>query len=284
MAADGLIAGTGKLDSSEFDIEQNEAFLVDVEGFEGPLHLLLMLARRQKVDLMKVSVLELAEQYLVFIQDAQDKRIDLAADYLLMAAWLAFLKSRLLLPKPEKQNDDEASPDDLAARLAFRLQRLEAMREAGDLLMNCDHLGRDVFERGLPERPVVIKRPQYATRLIDMMAAFAKIQTRKNREKPHEVVKQYVLPLESARLTIERVLPKMGERWATLNEVALDQADIPENEKAAPGRSRLASVFAASLDLTKARRIDLRQDEYGAPVLVRQIAECDGEDQDGSEN
>ena len=136
MAADGLIAGTGKLDSSEFDIEQNEAFLVDVEGFEGPLHLLLMLARRQKVDLMKVSVLELAEQYLVFIQDAQDKRIDLAADYLLMAAWLAFLKSRLLLPKPEKQNDDEASPDDLAARLAFRLQRLEAMREAGDLLMN----------------------------------------------------------------------------------------------------------------------------------------------------
>lgn len=275
MAADGLLTGSGTLDSSEFDFDQADAFLVDVDGFEGPLHLLLGLARRQKVDLRRVSVLELAEQYLAFITDAREKRIDLAADYLLMAAWLAFLKSRLLLPKPEKQTDDEVSADDLAARLAFRLQRLEAMREAGEALMGGDLLNRDVFPRGLPERPVVVKRAQYNTRLIDLMAAFAKIQTRKSREKPHEVVKQYVLPLEEARKTIVKVLPSIGDRWASLNEVA-SSSDRSETDLA-PDRSRLASLFAASLDLTKAHRIDLRQDGYREPVMVRYMGEGDEE-------
>ena len=282
MAADGLITGSGRLDSSEFDIDQAEAFLVDVDGFEGPLHLLLGLARRQKVDMRKVSVLELAEQYLAFITDARDKRIDLAADYLLMAAWLAFLKSRLLLPKPEKQKDDEVSADDLAARLAFRLQRLEAMREGADALMDGDILGRDVFPRGLPERPVVVKRSRYNTRLIDVMAAFAKIQTRKTREKPHEVVKQYVLPLESARKTIERILPSMGDRWASLNDFA-DKPAVGEVDEL-PSRNRLASLFAASLDLTKAKRIDLRQDGYKLPVMVKSMGETDEDSQNGVED
>ncbi len=275
MAADGLVTGSGSLDSSDFDFDQADAFLVDVDGFEGPLHLLLGLARKQKVDLRKVSVLELAEQYLAFVTDAREKRIDLAADYLLMASWLAFLKSRLLLPKPEKQHDDEVSADDLASRLAFRLQRLEAMREAGDALMNGDILNRDVFPRGLPERPVVVKRAQYNTRLIDLMAAFAKIQTRQSREKPHEVVKQYVLPLEEARKTIVRVLPTMGDRWASLNEVA-DSGGRSEEDHA-PSKSRLASLFAASLDLTKAKRIDLRQDAYTEPVMVRYMEGADEE-------
>ena len=275
MAADGLVTGSGSLDSSDFDFDQADAFLVDVNGFEGPLHLLLGLARKQKVDLRKVSVLELAEQYLAFVTDAREKRIDLAADYLLMASWLAFLKSRLLLPKPEKQSDDEVSADDLASRLAFRLQRLEAMREAGESLMNGDILNRDVFPRGLPERPVVVKRAQYNTRLIDLMAAFAKIQTRQSREKPHEVVKQYVLPLEEARKTIVRVLPTMGDRWASLNEVA-DTGGRSEEDHA-PSKSRLASLFAASLDLTKAKRIDLRQDSYSEPVMVRYMEDADAE-------
>ncbi|MAK61818.1 MAG: segregation/condensation protein A [Ponticaulis sp.] len=282
MAADGLITGTGKLDSSEFDIDQAEAFLVDVDGFEGPLHLLLAMARRQKVDMRRVSILELAEQYLVFISDARDKRIDLAADYLLMAAWLAFLKSRLLLPKPEKADKDDVSADDLAARLAFRLQRLDAMREGAESLMAGDLLGRDVFVRGEPEKPVVIKRPQYTTRLIDLMAAFSKIQSRKTREKPHEVVKQYVLPLENARLTIEKVLPTFGDRWASLNEVA--EQNPADMEQELPTKCKLASIFAASLDLTKARKIDLRQDGYRMPVFVRQMAESDGESQNGFEN
>lgn len=275
MAADGLVTGSGSLDSSDFDFDQADAFLVDVDGFEGPLHLLLGLARKQKVDLRKVSVLELAEQYLAFVTDAREKRIDLAADYLLMASWLAFLKSRLLLPKPEKQADDEVSVDDMASRLAFRLQRLEAMRDAGEALMNGDILNRDVFPRGLPERPVVVKRAQYNTRLIDLMAAFAKIQTRQSREKPHEVVKQYVLPLEEARKTIVRVLPTMGDRWASLNEVA-DTGGRSEEDHA-PSKSRLASLFAASLDLTKAKRIDLRQDSYSEPVMVRYMEDSDAE-------
>ena len=275
MAADGLVTGSGSLDSSDFDFDQADAFLVDVDGFEGPLHLLLGLARKQKVDLRKVSVLELAEQYLAFVTDAREKRIDLAADYLLMASWLAFLKSRLLLPKTEKQADDEVSADDLASRLAFRLQRLEAMRDAGEALMNGDILNRDVFPRGLPERPVVVKRAQYNTRLIDLMAAFAKIQTRQSREKPHEVVKQYVLPLEEERKAIVRVLPTMGDRWASLNEVA-DTGGRSEEDHA-PSKSRLASLFAASLDLTKAKRIDLRQDSYREPVMVRYMEDADAE-------
>ena len=278
MAADGLMTSSGKLDSVEFDIDQAEAFLVDIDGFEGPLHLLLAMARKQKVDMLRISVLGLAEQYLSFISDARDKRIDLAADYLLMAAWLAFLKSRLLLPAPEKKDDGEVSADDLAARLAFRLQRLDAMREAGEDLMNGDLLGRDVFPRGLPERPVVVKRPQYSTRLIDMMAAFAKIQSRKVKEKPHEVVKQYVLPLEHARKTIERVLPSYGDNWTSLN--AITGADFDDEDLVAPDKSKLASLFAASLDLTKARKIDLRQDGYRQPVLVRTYSDSEGEASD----
>ena len=269
--ADGLVNSPDSL-GANFDIDQKDAFLVDLDGFEGPLHLLLALARRQKVDLRRISVLELAEQYLGFIQDARKKRIDLAADYLLMAAWLAYLKSRLLLPKPEKtESDDEESADDLAARLAFRLQRLEAMRQAAADLMEGDVLGRDVFERGLPERPVVIKRAQYNTRMIDLMAAFAKIQDRNKREKPHEVVKQYVLPLESAREVIEKALPELDD-WRSLNDIS-DTKRSAEDDKVAPRKSRLASLFAASLDMTKAHRIDLRQDSYGAPVMVRRMDE-----------
>ena len=125
------------------DIEAEDMFAVDIDGYEGPLHLLLDLARKQKVDLLKVSMLELATQYLTFIEDARKKRIDLAADYLLMAAWLTFLKSRLLLPKPEKAANDEIDGEEMAARLAFRLKRLDAMREAGDQLMELAQLGQE---------------------------------------------------------------------------------------------------------------------------------------------
>ena len=139
------------------DVEAEDIFSVDVSGYEGPLHLLLDLARKQKVDLLHVSILELATQYLGFIEAAQDKRIDLAAEYLLMAAWLAYLKSRLLLPKPKKDSDGEDSPEDDAAKRAFRLKRLDAMREAGEALVDGNLLGRDGFLRGLPEQPIVGK-------------------------------------------------------------------------------------------------------------------------------
>lgn len=277
--ADGLVTAGTK--DPVFDIDQADAFLVDVDGFEGPLHLLLGLARRQKVDLRRVSVFELAEQYLEFIQSARDKRIDLAADYLLMAAWLAYLKSRLLLPQKEDGSDkEEGTADELAARLAFRLQRLEAMRQGAADMMELDLLGRDVFQRGLPEKPVVVKKAQYNTRLIDLMAAFAKTQKRNMKVRPHEVVKQYVLPLESARKRIVEELPRL-DHWKSLNEMSIPEG--PEGEAEAPRKSRLASLFAASLDLTKSKRIDLRQDQYGAPVLVKRYEDMTEDVEHGQE-
>lgn len=267
--ADGLVTPGGSNDPA-FDIDQQDALLIDVDGYEGPLHLLLGLARRQKVDLLRVSIMDLAEQYLDFIKSAQVKRMDLAADYLLMAAWLAYLKSRLLLPKKEAEEKGEADAEDLAARLAFRLQRLDAMRQGAADLLEGDLLGRDVFPRGLPEKPIVVKKAQYSTRLIDVMAAFAKIQQRKTKERPHAVVKQYVLPLESARKRIVKEIPQL-DHWKSLSDFNMD--DDYGAEDHSPRKSRLASLFAASLDLTKAKQIDLRQDRYGAPVMVKRYSE-----------
>ncbi|MEL7232830.1 MAG: ScpA family protein, partial [Pseudomonadota bacterium] len=139
------------------ELDADEVFTIDVEGYEGPLHLLLDMARRQKVDLLHVSITELADQYIAFIEQAQDQRIDLAAEYLLMASWLAYLKSRLLLPKPKADDASGDTPEDMAAQLAFRLKRLEAMRRAGQELMERHMLGRDVFLRGAPEQPKVLK-------------------------------------------------------------------------------------------------------------------------------
>ena len=269
--ADGLVGPHSSNGDPVFDIDQADAFLINVDGFEGPLHLLLGLARRQKVDILRVSILELAEQYLEFIQSAKEMRMDVAADYLLMAAWLAYLKSRLMIPKRESDEKDEGgSAEDMAARLAFRLQRLDAMRQGAANLMDGDLLGRDVFERGMREKPVVVKSGQYSTRMIDLMAAFAKIQQRNVKVRPHEVVKQYVLPLESARNVIVRELPKL-DTWKSLDE--LSQADSDDENDLTPTKSRLASMFAASLDLTKNKQIDLRQDCYGAPVLVKKYEE-----------
>ncbi len=200
------------------DVDTADMFSVDVDGYEGPLHLLLDLARKQKVDLLKVSMVDLANQYLVFIDDARKKRIDLAADYLLMAAWLAFMKSRLLLPKPEKVANDEASGEDMAARLAFRLKRLEAMREAGDQLMELAQLGQDVFVRGTPEKPRVIKQTEYDTSLWHLMQAFGSIRQRREEEAPHRIAHQYVLPLESARDSLKS-LSSMIDDWASLDQL-----------------------------------------------------------------
>ena len=148
-----------------------DALIVDVAGFEGPLDLLLELARGQKVDLKRISILALAEQYLAFIAAARQLRLELAADYLVMAAWLAYLKSRLLLPPPYAE--DEPAPEELAARLAFRLQRLQAMREASNMLMARSRLGRDVFGRGAPEPLVIERQPAYADNLVDLLRAYA---------------------------------------------------------------------------------------------------------------
>ncbi|MEO1322477.1 MAG: ScpA family protein [Pseudomonadota bacterium] len=247
------------------DVEAGDIFSIDVSGYEGPLHLLLDLARKQKVDLLHVSILELATQYLGFIQAAQDKRIDLAADYLLMAAWLAFLKSRLLLPKPKKDSEEEASAEDDARKLAFRLRRLDAMREAGEALIDGNILGRDVFLRGMPEQPKVVKTTEYNTTLYHLMHSFGSIRQRKAKEAPHTIENQYVLPLESARDNLRSLSPKLTE-WASLDQIRRDMIKVDPD---VPPRSVTASVFSATLELTRDGDFDVRQDAHFGPLYLR---------------
>ncbi len=172
-----------------------EALIVDVDGFEGPLDLLLMLTRTQKVDLRRISILQLADQYLGFVERARALRIELAADYLVMAAWLAFLKSRLLLP-PEP-GEDGPSAEELAAHLAFQLERLQAMREAAARLMARDQLGRDFFARGLPEDVTRQRHITYSATLIDLMRAYARIRT-KDEFRPFVMDRDHVFTMEQA--------------------------------------------------------------------------------------
>ena len=258
------------------DLEAEDMFSVDLDGYEGPLHLLLDLARKQKVDLLKVSMLELANQYIGFVEDARKKRIDLAADYLLMAAWLAFMKSRLLLPKPEKAANDEIDGEEMASRLAFRLKRLEAMREAGDELMELAQLGQDVFVRGAPEQPRVIRHLEYDTSLWHLMQAFGSIRQRREEAAPHKIEHQYVLPLEQARDSLKG-LSRLIDKWASLDELRAQMADIAGD---IPPRSVTASVFSAALELARDGDIELRQDVHFSPLYLRgskEEAEGNGE-------
>ncbi len=246
------------------DASPEDIFNVDIQGFEGPLHLLLELSRRQKVDLLQVSILQLAEQFLDFIIEARSKRIDLAADYLLMAAWLAYLKSKLLLPKLEIASDDEPEAEGMARRLSFRLARLEAMREAATDLNALDVTGRDVFVRGIPERITVKKHTKYDASMFDLMKAFGDIQGRKTRTRSHIVHKQPVLALESARKSLKAIVPKLDD-WATIHGFEAPKGEAEDT----PKRSITASYFAAALELTRDREVDLRQDAAMSDVYVR---------------
>lgn len=247
------------------DADARNAFLVDLDGYEGPLHLLLDLARRQKVDLRRISILELADQYLAFVRDAQDRRMDLAADYLLMAAWLAYLKSRLLLPAPVEAPEDGASGGEaMAQRLAFRLARLAAMREAAADLYRGQLDGRDVFARGDPERPRIVHTPVWTTSLYDLLKAFGEINGRKVRRRAHLVRRQPVLPLEAARRRLAALLPELDD-WTTVETIRTRVGADPE----APVRSVVASVFSAALELTRDRAVELRQDAPFRDIYVR---------------
>ncbi len=245
-----------------------EALIVDVDGFEGPLDLLLTLSRTQKVDLRKISVLKLAEQYLHYIETARDLRIELAADYLVMAAWLAFLKSRLLLP-PDPA-DEGPSGEELAAHLAFQLERLQAMREAAAQLMGRDQLGRDVFARGIPESVERVRRVRYTATLLDLMQAYARIRTRDD-FRPYVMDRHNVLTMEQALDRMRHLIGFAGE-WTDLASY------LPEGWEADPGRRRsaTASTFAASLELAKEGRIELRQGAMVAPILIRKRPGADG--------
>ena len=238
-----------------------EALIVDVEGFEGPLDLLLTLSRTQKVDLRRISVLHLAQQYLVFVEQAQTLRIELAADYLVMAAWLAYLKSRLLLP-PDPAGDGP-SGEDLAAHLAFQLERLAAMREAAAHLMARDRLGRDTFARGLPENLSTKRRISYGATLMDLMRAYARIRTR-DEFRPFVMDRNDVYTMEEALDRLRRLIGFAGD-WTDI------ATWLPEGWALSPARRRSATAahFAAVLELAKAGQVDLRQGETFAPLQVR---------------
>ncbi len=238
-----------------------EALIVDVDGFEGPLDILLTLSRTQKVDLRNVSVLQLAEQYLAFIDKAKALRLELAADYLVMAAWLAFLKSRLLLP-PDP-TEDGPSGEELAAHLAFQLERLAAMREAAAKLMARDQLGRDFFKRGIPEDVTRTRRVTYTATLLDLMQAYSRIRT-KDEFRPFTMDREKVFTMEQALDRMRGLIGFAGD-WSDLTSY------LPEGWEIDPvmRRSATAATFAASLELAKAGAIELRQGDVFAPIQIR---------------
>ncbi|MFB2551649.1 segregation and condensation protein A [Ensifer soli] len=241
----------------------DEALVVDIAGFEGPLDLLLHLARTQKVDLARISVLELAEQYLAFVEEARSVRLELAADYLVMAAWLAYLKSRLLIPQAPR--GDEPSGEELASALAFRLKRLEAMREAAAKLVDRARLGRDVFARGAPEVLGGPQRPPFEATLHDLLSAYAGLRQR-TAVSQVTIARRKVWSLAEARLLLAKVTGAATD-WTALDRFLIDYMTTPEERATA-----IASSFAASLELAREGRIDLRQEGAFAPIYVRRGA------------
>ena len=237
------------------------SFLVDIDGFEGPLDLLLELARRQKVDLAKISILALAEQYLLFIEAARRVRLELAADYLVMAAWLAYLKSRLLIPT-EVVKSDEPLAADLAAALAVRLRRLEAIRKASELLMNRPRLGRDMFLRGRPEGVSITRHSEYTASLFDLLSAYAQ-QRQMHALSRVTLTRRVVWSLAEARQAIERLAGSISE-WTTMDQFLIDYCVAPELQ-----RTARASCFASSLELVREGRIEIRQDRAFAPIWMK---------------
>jgi segregation and condensation protein A len=250
---------------SEFDLATGRsadepALVVDVEGFEGPLDLLLALARQQKVDLAKISILALADQYLAFIEEARKLRLELAADYLVMAAWLAYLKSRLLLPDVASHEGQSAA--DMATALALRLKRLEAIRDVAERLFDRAQLDRDVFSRGQPERIAHIKRPEWTATLYDLLSAYAQ-QRQRTALSRVRVAQRTVWSLAEARDALERLIGQSSD-WARLDEYLISFVVEPSL-----ARTVFASSFASTLELVREGVMEVHQQMAFAPLYVR---------------
>jgi len=253
-------------EAAEDAVADDRALVVSLDGFEGPLDVLLALARTQKVDLAKISVLELANQYLEFIAEARKLRLELAADYLVMAAWLAFLKSRLLLPR-ETGSDEEATGEELAARLAFRLKRLEAMRNAAAALMTRKRLGRDIFARGMPEGMRTIRIRQYTGVIYDLLKAYAE-QRRRTVKRVHVVHRRTVWSIKDARQRLEALvgqgLEEGTSQWVELRRYIAQYLSTPDL-----ARTAVASSFGATLEMAREGLVEISQAEPFAPIYVR---------------
>lgn len=244
--------------------DEATALVVHLDGYEGPIDMLLGLARDQKVDLARISILALAEQYLAFILEARRLKIELAADWLVMAAWLAYLKSRLLLPR-DKQATDEPSGEEMAAALAFQLRRLEAMREVAAGLFARTLFGRDTLARGAPEGVRVVTRPVWEATLFELLQAYGAI-SRRGKPQTLRIERSELYSLEDALARLVRALGGLGE-WASLWALLPDDADYTLR-----GRSALASTLLASLELARTGQLELRQERGFGPVWVRRRA------------
>lgn len=255
-----------------------DAFLLNIDGYEGPIDILLMMARDQKVDLSKISILQLARQYLVFIDRAKELQLDLAAEYLVMAAWLAYLKSRLLLPVEE--DEDEPSGEDMAEALQFQLRRLEAMQEAAEQLFALPQLGQDIFSRGAPEGLSVVTDTVWNVTLYDLLQAYGDIQKRKENDH-YELPMFRLMTMESAMERMTKMLGKLPRKgpysvWTTLGSF------IPEGVKdKLYGRSSLASILTAGLEMVKQGRLEIKQDGLFRPVYLRSRDVEDDDDEIG---
>ena len=259
---DGDLSDWEQAERDDQGLSAAETLVVDVEGFEGSLDLLLALARTQKVDLARISVLALAQQYLDFIAEARRLRLEIAADYLVMAAWLTFLKSKLLLPA-QQDIEDEPTGEELGRLLAFRLKRLHAMREAAAALMTRKRLGRDVFARGMPEPLRITRKSTYQANLYDLLKAYAQ-QRQRNAVKSWEVRQRTVWSLKKARDELERLLGTSCD-WAPLDQLLAEfLVGGPELR-----RTALASGFTATLEMAREGALELRQAKMFARLLVR---------------
>jgi segregation and condensation protein A len=250
-------------DNFELDASAPQAsgdLVLDLGAYEGPIDVLLTLAREQKVDLTKISILRLADQYLAFIAEARRLRLEVAADYLVMAAWLAYLKSRLLLPEPPPEG--EPSGEDMAAALAFQLQRLEAMQQAGARLMARPLLGRDVFARGAPEGIPVVSRIVWEVSLYDLLKAYGEQRSRAGAQ---------VLEIRAAELfSMEEALERLSRLVGHIPDWQTLLTFLPDDLKdGLLQRSAVAATFAASLELVRSGRLQLRQDAAFGPIWVR---------------
>ncbi|MCC7251560.1 ScpA family protein [Hyphomicrobium sp.] len=240
----------------------SEALIVDVGGFEGPLDLLLALARTHKVDISKISILALVDQYLAYITEAQRLKIEIAADYLVMAAWLTFLKSRMLLPK-EKETGDEPSAEEMAQRLAFRLMRLEAMRRAIGELMTRRRLGRDVFQRGMPEQVQTSSEVRWTAEIFDLLKAYSELR-RRTVKVTHVVKARRVWSIKQARHKLESLVGQAIGDWVELDACLKTYLATQEEDKTV-----LASSFGATLEMAREGMIELRQDAPFSPIYMR---------------
>jgi segregation and condensation protein A len=236
------------------EIAPDETLNLDLDGYEGPLHVLLALARTQKVDLLKISITRLVEQYLHFVHEAKRLRFSLAADYLVMASWLAYLKSRLLLPRPKHKGKDEDAPEVLAQALGFRLQKLEAMRKAALALSERPQLKRDVFIRGDPQSLTIVPSTRLELNLFELMAAYT-VQRRREIERHYDPTRRIeAYPLEAAREHLRASLPHIRD-WTPLE----DLAPTPVSASGPRRASYLASTLSASLELTKEGQLQIQQ-------------------------